>query len=172
MLNFYAKLIEFTILSEHALTQNKCTVVTSISSYELKLENPSWLWLGCRIIKYWMFHVIFSRTCWIWKMKQNLMRKKKKRRYQQKVSHKKAELIIIIRIIWNPLSYWNIVAQTYFVPNWAAVVPYSYVWWNSSFKILNVSNEQKLKHLWYFFNINFATDVNFFATFFLCLFLF
>ena len=61
MLNFYAKLIEFTILSEHALTQNKCTVVTSISSYELKLENPSWLWLGCRIIKYWMFHVIFFK---------------------------------------------------------------------------------------------------------------
>ena len=29
MLNFYAKFIEFTILSEHALTQNKCTVVTS-----------------------------------------------------------------------------------------------------------------------------------------------
>ena len=49
---------------------------------------------------------------------------------------------------------------------------YSYVWWNSSFKILNVSNEQKLKHLWYFFNIHFATDVNFCATFFICLFLF
>ena len=68
MLNFYAKLIEFTILSEHALTQNKCTVVSSISAYELKLENPSWLWLGCltpiffsRIIKYWMFHVIFFK---------------------------------------------------------------------------------------------------------------
>lgn len=47
MLNFYAKLIEFTILSEHALTQNKCTVVTSISALELKLENPSWLCPGC-----------------------------------------------------------------------------------------------------------------------------
>ena len=69
MLNFYAKLIEFTILSEHALTQNRSTVVSSISAYELKLENPSWLWLGCltpiffffRIIKYWMFHVIFFK---------------------------------------------------------------------------------------------------------------
>ena len=65
MLNFYAKLIEFTILSEYALTQNKCTVVTSISAYALKLENPSWLCLGClmpifffRIIKYLTFHVI------------------------------------------------------------------------------------------------------------------
>ena len=57
----------------------------------------------------------FLRTCWMWKMKQNLMRKKKKRRYQL--------IIIIIRIIWNPLSYWNVVAQIYFVPNWAAVVP-------------------------------------------------
>ena len=71
MLNFYAKWIEFTILSEHALTQNKSTVVSSISAYELKLENRSWLWLGCltpiffffffRIIKYWMFHVIFFK---------------------------------------------------------------------------------------------------------------
>ena len=49
---------------------------------------------------------------------------------------------------------------------------YSYVWWNSSFEILNVSNEQKLKHLCYFLNINFATDVNFCATFFIFLFLF
>ena len=57
----------------------------------------------------------FLRTCWMWKMKQNLMRKKKRRRYQL--------IIIIIRMIWNPLSYWNVVAQVYFVPNWAAVVP-------------------------------------------------
>ena len=47
----------------------------------------------------------FLRTCWMWKMKQNLMRKKKKRRYQL--------IIIIIRIMWNPLSYWNVMLHKF-----------------------------------------------------------
>lgn len=72
----------------------------------------------------------FLRTCWMWKMKQNLMRKKKKRRYQL--------IIIIIRIIWNPLSYWNLMLHKFILfqieqllfPKIALnSLSYSYVWW-------------------------------------------
>lgn len=47
------------------LTQNKCTAVSSIGAYELKLENPSWLWLGCLtpIFFFFPYYKVLNVSC-------------------------------------------------------------------------------------------------------------
>lgn len=51
------------------LTQNKCTAVSSISAYELKLENPSWLWLGCLtpIFFFFPYYKVLNVSCHFFK---------------------------------------------------------------------------------------------------------